>query len=65
MVTLYREGGSSGLEAAYLREATAQSVCYPTRWKDNYFTFVYPFFRDLKEGVIALQERRKPTFNGD
>jgi len=51
LVTTLRERGSSGLEAAYLREATAQSVCYPTR--------------DLKEGVIALQERRKPTFNGD
>merc|ERR1712013_18802 len=51
LVTTLREKGSSGLEAAYLREATAQSVCYPTR--------------DLREGVIALQERRKPTFNGD
>jgi len=27
-----RDQGSKGLEAAYLREATAQSDCYPTRW---------------------------------
>jgi len=51
LVTTLRDQGSRGLEAAYLREATAQSVCYPTR--------------DLKEGVTALQERRKPTFSGD
>jgi len=40
----------AGLAAAYLREAQAQAVCYPTR--------------DLREGVEALQERRKPSFQG-
>jgi len=40
-----------GLEEAFLTEATAQSICYPTK--------------DLAEGVKALQEKRSPTFTGE
>jgi len=39
-----------GLDEAYKTEATAQAVCYPTE--------------DLKEGVVALQEKRSPVFTG-
>ncbi|XP_023326237.1 3-hydroxybutyryl-CoA dehydratase-like protein, mitochondrial [Eurytemora carolleeae] len=40
-----------GLDQAYRREATAQAECYPSQ--------------DLKEGVTALQEKRKPVFTGN
>lgn len=40
-----------GLEESYKTEATAQAVCYPTR--------------DLKEGVTAIMERRKPVFTNE
>ena len=50
-VTQFRERGSSGLEAAYLREATAQSVCYPTRWERTmFFTFLSFFSQGFKGG---------------
>lgn len=40
-----------GLEDAYKTEATAQSICYPTR--------------DLREGVTAIMEKRKPVFTNE
>jgi len=45
-----RDKQNIGLEEAFRREATAQAECYPTQ--------------DLKEGVTALQEKRKPVFTG-
>lgn len=49
-VETLRNKQNVGLEEAFLVEATAQSICYPTE--------------DLAEGVIALQEKRKPIFTG-
>jgi len=40
-----------GLAEAFLREATAQSICYPTA--------------DLERGVRALQQKTKPVFTGE
>ena len=48
---LFSFGQNVGLEAAFGREAAAQAVCYPTA--------------DLREGVTALMERRKPSFTGN
>ena len=42
---------NEGLEAAFHREAFAQSICYPTG--------------DLAEGVLAVKEKRKPNFTGN
>jgi len=50
-VQTLRNKQNVGLEEAFLAEATAQSLCYPTK--------------DLAEGVKALQEKRKPTFTGE
>ena len=50
LVQTLRRRQEVGLEDAYLTEATAQSVCYPTA--------------DLHEGVKALQEKRNPKFTG-
>ena len=50
LVQTLRRKQEVGLEDAYLTEATAQSVCYPTA--------------DLHEGVKALQEKRNPKFTG-
>jgi len=51
LVNTLRQRQNQGLEAAYLAEATAQSVCYPTH--------------DLAEGVKSLQERRTPVWKGE
>merc|ERR1712168_1682547 len=48
LVKTLRDRQNHGLEKAYMVEATAQSICYPTR--------------DLAEGVKALQEKRSPVF---
>jgi len=48
LVQTLRKKQDVGLQEAYKREATAQSICYPTS--------------DLAEGVTALQEKRKPLF---
>jgi len=48
LVKTLRDKQNMGLEEAYRVEATAQSICYPTK--------------DLAEGVKALQEKRSPVF---
>jgi len=48
LVRTLRDKQNMGLEEAYRVEATAQSICYPTK--------------DLAEGVKALQEKRSPVF---
>jgi len=45
-----RDKQNINLEESMRREAEAQAVCYPTQ--------------DLKEGVTALQDKRKPIFLG-
>lgn len=49
-VQTLRRQQNVGLSEAYLQEATAQSICYPTV--------------DLEKGVKALQEKIKPVFTG-
>lgn len=49
-VETLRRKQEEGLEAAFRREATAQSICYPTS--------------DLAEGVTAVKEKRTPLFTG-
>merc|ERR1719470_61263 len=48
LVQTLRDRQNVGLQEAYRVEATAQSICYPTK--------------DLAEGVKALQEKRSPIF---
>eukprot|EP00090_Calanus_glacialis_P000843 TRINITY_DN10594_c0_g1_i1.p1 TRINITY_DN10594_c0_g1~~TRINITY_DN10594_c0_g1_i1.p1 ORF type:complete len:285 (-),score=118.10 TRINITY_DN10594_c0_g1_i1:56-910(-) len=48
LVQTLRDKQNVGLQEAYRVEATAQSICYPTK--------------DLAEGVKALQEKRSPVF---
>jgi len=48
LVQTLRDKQNVGLMDAYRVEATAQSICYPTK--------------DLAEGVKALQEKRSPVF---
>merc|ERR1712013_471068 len=48
LVKTLRDKQNIGLEEAYRVEATAQSICYPTK--------------DLAEGVTALKEKRSPVF---
>ena len=49
-VETLRRKQDEGLEAAFEREALAQSICYPTQ--------------DLFEGVTAVKEKRAPSFTG-
>lgn len=49
-VETLRRKQEEGLEAAFRREATAQSICYSTA--------------DLAEGVTAVKEKRTPLFTG-
>ena len=50
LVQTLRQKQNVGLHEAYVAEASAQAICYPTQ--------------DLKEGVLSLQEKRTPVYTG-